>query len=102
MFKRMKKSLIGLAAVATLAAVPVSILSAPAGAVGDSGTGSAFGVELLPVIQPMPLVTLGPAGQSDTATLLPVDIAPLAQVNAGPVSTSSTNFGTATESIMST
>jgi hypothetical protein len=102
MFKRMKKSLIGLAAVATLAAAPVAILGGQAGAVGDSGTGSAFGVEVLPILPATPTVTLGADGAADSATLIPADVPGLLDVNAGPVSTSSTNFGTAAESITST
>jgi IPT/TIG domain len=78
----------------------------------DSGTSSAYGLEVLlagssAILPPTPTSTLGSngaagaqmGGTTATASLLSLPLLPLAEANALTTSTSSTNFGAANEAI---
>jgi hypothetical protein len=82
-----------------------AFLGGAASAATDSGTGSAFGIQALgggnTVIPPTPSVTLGANGQAASNTLIPVPITGVLVGGIASASSSSTNFGTAAETITS-
>ena len=82
-----------------------AFLGGAASAATDSGTGSAFGVQAVlggtTVVPPTPLVTLGTNGQAASNTAVPAAVPGAFTSGIGTVSSSSTNFGTAAETITS-
>ncbi|HWE70730.1 MAG TPA: IPT/TIG domain-containing protein [Acidimicrobiales bacterium] len=82
-----------------------AFLGGAASAATDSGTGSAFGIQAVlagtNLIPPTPSVALGTNGQAASNTLLPVNIPGVLVAGVASASSSSTNFGTAAETITS-
>ncbi len=107
LIKRIKQTVLS-AVVVTSTVVGASALFAPSAhaANADSGTGSAYGLEVLlggtPLIPPTPMATLGANGESGASTAISLPIAPLVTVDLANANTSSQNFGAANEAITST
>ena len=105
--KRIKQTFLS-AVVLTSTVVGASALFVPSAQATtvDSGTGSAYGLELLlagsQLIPPTPTATLGAAGQPASSTLISLPLLPLVEANVANAGTSSTNFGSASEVIAST
>ncbi|HEX3840305.1 MAG TPA: IPT/TIG domain-containing protein [Acidimicrobiales bacterium] len=82
-----------------------AFLGGAASAATDSGTGSAFGLQAAlagtNLIPPTPSVALGTNGQAASNTLVPVSLPGVLTAGVASASSSSTNFGTAAETITS-
>jgi hypothetical protein len=82
-----------------------AFLGGAASAATDSGTGSAFGLQAVlagtNLIPPTPSVALGTNGQAASNTLVPVALPGVLTAGVASASSSSTNFGTAAETITS-
>ena len=82
-----------------------AFLGGAASAVGDSGTGSAFGLQAVlagtNLIPPTPSVTLPADGSAVSNTLIPVALPGVLVAGVASASSSSTAFGTAAEAITS-
>lgn len=82
-----------------------AFLGGAASAATDSGTGSAFGLQAVlagtNLIPPTPSVTLPADGSAVSDTLIPVPLTGVLVAGVASASSSSTNFGTAAETITS-
>ncbi|MGH9098475.1 MAG: hypothetical protein ACRDWB_13750, partial [Acidimicrobiales bacterium] len=103
---RARRGVLLIMVVAVISALMVGGFTTPASAVTpDTGAGSAVGINVMlaggNLIAPLPVATLGPAGQPDTQTAIPIVLPGVLSVLALNAATSSANFGTAAEQITS-
>ena len=104
---RARRGFLFIVVLATVSALMVGGFTARASAATpDTGTGSAFGIQALlgggNLIAPTPTATLGPLGQADSHTAIPITLPGVLSVAALNAASASTNFGTAAENITST
>ncbi len=106
LFTRIKKAALAVVVLSGTAIGSTAFLAGTAhGAGTDTESGSAYGVDVdllgAHLIDQLPSATLGVTGQPDSATVIPVNLPGVVNVNAANATTTSTNFGLATETVTS-